>query len=138
HRLLAAMAGQASQLSDAYPAEQRHLLADNGTLWRCVAAGLVIYLLLVAALGFLPVPLLIARPGYERPVRANKLLGVAAVRRATRRLHPALARNGERVPIGGPRLGRMHHAGIPLHASIEDSVLLVGPPGAGKGTGFVY
>jgi type IV secretory pathway TraG/TraD family ATPase VirD4 len=32
----------------------------------------------------------------------------------------------------------MHRAGIPLHASIEDSVLLVGPPGAGKGTGFMY
>ena len=100
--------------------------------------ALVVYLLVVAALGFLLVPLLIARPGYERPTRASRLLGVAAVRRATRRLHPALVRKGERVPIGGPRLGRMRRAGIPLHASIEDSVLLVGPPGAGKGTGFMY
>ena len=32
----------------------------------------------------------------------------------------------------------MRGAGIPLHASIEDSVLIVGPPGAGKGTGFMY
>jgi type IV secretory pathway TraG/TraD family ATPase VirD4 len=137
-RLLGSMAGHPAELSTAYPAEQRHLLAANDTLWRCIALALVLYLFLLAALGFLLMPLLIAAPGYERPTRANRLLGVAAVRRSTRRLHPTLIRRGVRVPIGGPRLGRMHRAGIPLHASIEDSVLLVGPPGAGKGTGFMY
>jgi len=137
-RLLGAMVGHAADLSTAYPIEQRQLLAANGTLWRCIALALVLYVLLAAALAFLLVPLLIAPPGYERPTRANQLLGVAAVRRSTKRLHPTLARRGERVPIGGPRLGRMYRAGIPLHASIEDSVLLVGPPGAGKGTGFMY
>jgi len=63
---------------------------------------------------------------------------VAAVRRSTKRLHPTLARRGERMPIGGPRLGRMLRAGIPMHATIEDSVLILGPTGSGKGTGFVY
>jgi type IV secretion system protein VirD4 len=136
-RLLASMAAHGADLSTAYPAGQRHLLAVNGTLWSCIAIALVVYVLAVAAVGVLLVPLLSARPGYEKPARASRLLGVAAVRRSTRRLHP-LAGEGERVPVGGPRLGRMHRAGIPLHASIEDSVLLVGPPGSGKGTGFVY
>jgi type IV secretion system protein VirD4 len=137
-RLLGAMVGHAADLSTAYPSEQRQLLAANGTLWRCIALALVLYVLLAAALAFLLVPLLIAPPGYERPTRANQLLGVAAVRRSTKRLHPRLVRQGKRAPIGGPRLGRMYRAGIPLHASIEDSVLLVGPPGARKGTGFMY
>jgi type IV secretion system protein VirD4 len=137
-RLLGAMVGHAADLSTAYPSEQRQLLAANGTLWPCIAFALVLYVLLAAALAFLLVPLLIAPPGYERPTRANQLLGVAAVRRSTKRLHPRLVRQGKRAPIGGPRLGRMYRAGIPLHASIEDSVLLVGPPGAGKGTGFMY
>ena len=137
-RLLGSMAAHAGELSTAYPAGQRQLLAANSTLWRCIALALVLYVLLVAALAFLLVPLLIAPPGYERPTTANRMLGIAAVRRSTKRLHPTLARKGERAPIGGPRLGRMLRAGIPMHASIEDSVLLVGPPGAGKGTGFMY
>jgi len=137
-RLAGAMVGHADRLSTAYPAGQRHLLAADATLWRAIAVALALYVVVAAALGVLLVPLLLARPGYERPMRANRLLGVAAVRRSTRRLHPALVRDGERVPVGGPRLGRMRRAGIALHASIEDSVLLVGPPGAGKGTGFMY
>ncbi len=137
-RLLGAVTAHAGRLSTAYPTAQRQLLAANGTLWRFIALVLVFYVLLVAALGFLLVPLLIAPPGYERPTRANQMLGVAAVRRSTKRLHPTLARRGQRVPIGGPRLGRMLRAGIPLHATIEDSVLILGPTGSGKGTGFVY
>lgn len=137
-RLLGSMFAHAHHLATAYPTGQRHLLAANGTLWACTAAALFGYALIVALLAFLLVPLLISRPGYEKPTRASRLLGIAAVRRSTRRLHPALVVKGERVPIGGPRLGRMRGAGLPLHASIEDSVLLVGPPGAGKGTGFMY
>ena len=137
-RLLGSMFAHAHHLATAYPTGQRHLLAANGTLWACTAAALFGYALIVALLAFLLVPLLISRPGYEKPTRASRLLGIAAVRRSTRRLHPALVVKGERVPIGGPRLGRMRGAGLPLHAGIEDSVLLVGPPGAGKGTGFMY
>ena len=136
--LLGSMFTHAHHLAAAYPTGQRHLLAANGTLWACTAAALFGYAVIVVVLGFLLVPLLTSRPGYEKPTRASRLLGIAAVRRSTRRLHPALVVKGERVPIGGPRLGRMRGAGLPLHASIEDSVLLVGPPGAGKGTGFMY
>ena len=84
-RLLGAMTAHAGQLSTAYPTEQRQLLAANCTLWRCIALALTLYVLLVAALAFLLVPLLIAPPGYERPTRANQMLGVAAVRRSTKR-----------------------------------------------------
>jgi type IV secretion system protein VirD4 len=136
--LLATMFAHSGHLSTAYPAGQRELLAATGTLWAFVAVALACYVVMASLLLVLLVPLLISRPGYEKPTRASRLLGVAAVRRSTRRLHPALARKGDRVPIGGPRLGRMRGAGLPLHASIEDSVLLVGPPGAGKGTGFIY
>ncbi len=137
-RLLGSMFAHAGLLATAYPGEQRHELASNATLWRCIAAALVGYAVVIVLLLVLLVPLLISRPGYEKPTRASRLLGAAAVRRSTRRLHPELVRNGGRVPIGGPRLGRMRGAGLALHASIEDSVLLVGPPGAGKGTGFMY
>ena len=136
--LLTAMAAHPGRLAGAYPVPQQTLLAANTTLWISIAAALVVYVVLLGALLFLLVPMLFSKPGYEKPTRASKLLGVAAVRRSTRRLHPSLVRKGERVPIGGPRLGRMRGAGIPLHASIEDSVLIVGPPGAGKGTGFMY
>jgi len=137
-KLLGSMFTHAHHLTTAYPAGQRHLLAANRTLWACTATALFVYAIIVVLLGVLLLPLLISRPGYEKPTRASRLLGIAAVRRSTRRLHPALVVKGERVPIGGPRLGRMRGAGLPLHASIEDSVLLVGPPGAGKGTGFMY
>jgi type IV secretory pathway TraG/TraD family ATPase VirD4 len=136
--LIATMFTHSDQLALAYPAGQRHDLAGNGTLWACIVVALIAYAAVVVLLLVLLVPLLISRPGYEKPTRASRLLGVSAVRRATRRLHPELVRKGEQVPIGGPRLGRMRGAGLPLHASIEDSVLLVGPPGAGKGTGFMY
>lgn len=136
--LLTAMAAHPGRLAEAYPLPQQALLASNNTLWATVAVALTMYVAVLGALLFLLVPMLISKPGYEKPTRASKLLGVAAVRRSTRRLHPSLVRKGERVPIGGPRLGRMRGAGIPLHASIEDSVLIVGPPGAGKGTGFMY
>lgn len=137
-RLLGSMSTHPGALSTAYPTAQRALLAVNGTLWASIAVALTLYAVTAAALGFLLVPMLISRPGYEKPLTASRLLGVAAVRRATRRLHPSLVDQRGRVPVGGPRLGRMRGARIPLHASIEDSVLLVGPPGAGKGTGFIY
>lgn len=137
-RLLGSIAAHSAELATAYPTPQRPMLAANSTLWTFIAIALTGYVLLVAALGYLLVPMLVSRPGYEKPVKASRFLGVAAVRRSTRRLHPQLVRKGERVPVGGPRLGRMRGAGIPLHASIEDSVVLVGPPGAGKGTGFMY
>ena len=137
-RLLGSMATHASELSTAYSPQHRHLLADDSTLWVCIALALTLYVIVLAALGFLLVPMLISRPGYEKPAKASHLLGIAAVRRSTKRLHPSLVGKGERSLIGGPRLGRMRGARIPLHASIEDSVLVVGPPGAGKGTGFVY
>lgn len=136
--LLSVMFAHAGHLEMAYPVGQGHLLAANGTLWGSIVAALVLYAIVVVLLAVLLVPMLISRAGYEKPTRASRLLGVAAVRRSTKRLHPELVRRSERAPIGGPRLGRMRGAGLPLHASIEDSVLLVGPPGAGKGTGFIY
>ncbi|MGI8458646.1 MAG: type IV secretory system conjugative DNA transfer family protein, partial [Propionibacteriaceae bacterium] len=137
-RLLGSMVREPDRLASAYPRGQRHLLAGNTTLWWAILAALIVYLTLLATVLLLLVPLLVARPGYERAVTASRLLGVPAVRRSTRRLHPALTRPGQRSPIGGPRLGRMQGAGLPLYASVEDSVLVVGPPGAGKGTGFMY
>lgn len=136
--LLGSMFGHTRHLATAYPAGQRHLLAANSTLWTVITCALLLYAIIVILLAMLLLPLLISRPGYEQPARASRLLGIAAVRRSTKRLHPALIVKGERVPIGGPRLGRTRGASLPLHASIEDSVLLVGPPGAGKGTGFIY
>lgn len=136
--LLAAMFSHPGDLASVYPAGARGVLAGNGTLWTWIGIALALYAVVVVVLAVLLLPMLISRPGYEKPTRASKLLGVSAVRRATRRLHPAVAVKGERVPIGGPRLGRMRGAGLPLYASIEDSVLVIGPPGAGKGTGFMY
>jgi type IV secretion system protein VirD4 len=137
-RLLQAMFADADRLMVAYPRTQRHLLAGNTVLWTFVAVSLLGYVVVVVAVAVLLLPLLISRPGYEKPLRASRLLGVSAVRKSTRRLHPMVVAKSEGAPIGGPRLGRMRSAGLPLYASVEDSVLLVGPPGAGKGTGFIY
>jgi type IV secretory pathway TraG/TraD family ATPase VirD4 len=137
-KLLGAIAVHPGTLASAYPAEQRHLLPGNAAMWWLVIAGEVVYTLLVIAVLVLILPLLLAKPGFERPAAAARLLGASAVRRSTKRLHPTLAERAQRSLIGGPRLGRIKHAGLPIYASVEDSILLVGPPGAGKGTGFVY
>src|SRR5205823_287420 len=51
---------------------------------------------------------------------------------------PVLTENQKRAPIGGPRLGHIKRAGTPLYASLEDSVLIVGPQGSQKSTGIIY
>jgi hypothetical protein len=66
---------------------------------------------------------LIARPGYEKPNRASRLL-VSPLCVARPGACPTLA-EVRAVPIGGPRLGPDAPGRIPPR-DIEDSVLLVG------------
>jgi hypothetical protein len=136
--LLAAALRHPTHLASTYPTADRTRLAGNAPSWVLVAVCLAGYMAIVAALLVLLIPLFLSKPGFERPVTASKLLGAAAVRRATTRLHPVLAENQRRPPIGGPRLGHAKRAGTPLYASLEDSILIVGPQGSQKSTGIIY
>lgn len=136
--LLVTLVTQPTGISDAYTSGQAARLPGAGVLWAGLLPSFVLYAGAVGGAAVLLLPLLRARPGFEKPGAVRQMLGATAIRSSTQRLHPQLPAVAGRNPVGGPRLGRLKGAGTALHASLEDSVLIVGPQGSCKSTGFIY
>lgn len=128
----------ADDLTSAFPADIAAALPTSGWVWAslivsCVA-GVAVFVTAAALFG----PRLIHRPGFAKPGEVNRLLSPAAVRRRAVQLRPDLKRQ-RNLPAtaGGPRLCRLAGTGSPIHATVEDSVLIIGPQGSGKTAGFM-
>ena len=70
------------------------------------------------------------RPGFATRSEVRKHLSARAVLRSARTLRPTLTRRPTAADVGWP-LGESRH--VDVYVSIEDSVVLEGPPRGGKG-----
>lgn len=107
-------------------------------LTSAVIVAVVIALALFAAIGYAKwkqtdaafISELRARPGFATRSEVVKYLSARAVLRNAKTLRPALTRRPVPSDVGWP-LGESRH--VDVYVSIEDSVVLEGPPRGGKG-----
>src|SRR5699024_3336300 len=75
------------------------------------------------------------RTGFARRAEVNKHLGARAVVKQARFLRPGLPRRQAKATDVGWKVGTSR--GIDTYVSIEDSVIVIGPPRSGKGLRLV-